>query len=189
MLLSRIGLPTPRRAFQSGEIRHNPEGIDPNPTPTTCSNGSENRLPQGIRKAGVRRRRPLRILSPVQARTCGFAVSPLALGLLLSRDLHVPIQRSRHSHFRPRHSVVSDSRAAWVNGCCEPSIAHNPCATSCQFHPFSGGGGWAAAQARLPEGGVAVDECPHRRAMALRRAYVQRRSQYIVQAPRTDVAQ
>ena len=94
-----------------------------------------------IRKAGVQRRRPFRVLSPVLARTSGANGS---LKVLLS------VRRARRpgrtvvapqTRFRPKLSAVSLSRAVWVNGCCFRSIAPKPLgllsdSLRCESRPF-----------------------------------------------------
>jgi len=77
---------------------------------------AKSRYPRVIRKAGVQRRRPFRVLGPFLATTRGTAAS--LKDSLSARRAHrlarpgvAPLARSR-----PRLSVVSLSRAAWVNG-------------------------------------------------------------------------
>ena len=78
-----------------------------------------------IRKAGVERYRPFRVPSRVLATTSsvaarlGFAISACRATSLV-RVRVTPLVQSL-----PKLSVVSLSRAAWVNGCCFRSIARS----------------------------------------------------------------
>jgi hypothetical protein len=94
-----------------------------------------------IRKAGVERRRPFRVLSPVVA-TTSSVVGRLFLGVSCRRATsRVRVRVAPTAQFRPKLSVVSVSRDAWVNGCCFRSIAPNPLGllsdrSRCDSHPF-----------------------------------------------------
>ena len=90
-----------------------------------------------IREAGVERRRPFCVLSPGLARTCGVVAS---LFLSISRRRATRVVQSGvvpWCHFRAKLSVVSLSRAAWVNGCCFCAIAW-PATTMCSCSSMEG---------------------------------------------------
>jgi hypothetical protein len=111
-----------------------------------------------LRKAGVQRRRPFCVVSPVLPTTCGVAES---LFLATSDRGATPAGRSGVApggQFRQKLSVVSDSRAGRVNGCCERSIARNP------LHIASRGGRSGLRQpVDFPVGGVAEGQGRRRR--------------------------
>ena len=94
-----------------------------------------------IRRAGVQRRWPLRVLGPVLATNYDDGL-PVALSVIDSRA--TPLGRpssATEADFRPKLSPISESRAARVIEGCFPSIGRNPFAT-CPH---------AAGMSRLPQ--------------------------------------
>ena len=102
-----------------------------------------------IWRAGVERRRPLRVLGPMLATSYDDGL-PVALSVANSRATQ-PTRPSSATEagFRPKLSAVSLSRAVRVIECCLPSIGRNPCT----FDPRSSG------RCRHP--------CPHDRPVAI----------------------
>ena len=80
---------------------------------------------QVIEKVDAERCRPFCVPSPVLATTCDTLAS-LFLSVARRRATSpVPVCVASLDRFRRKLSVVSESRAAWVKGCCERSIARN----------------------------------------------------------------
>ena len=89
-------------------------GIRPAPLVLTVAKSDYRRV---IRKAGVERRWPFRVLSPVL--TTGSSVAEglwLAISASRARLPGLPVV-TRPTRFPPKLSVVSLSRVGWVNGC------------------------------------------------------------------------
>ena len=108
-----------RDVVRPATARHNPAVAHSNPVPATCFSGCETGRPASFEKAGVQRRRPFRVLSPVVATTSSIAAS---------LDVSVPSRRATFpsparvgflTRSRRKHSVVSASRRARVIWCCE----------------------------------------------------------------------
>ncbi len=109
---------------------HNPAVAGSNPIPATCFDGSETRYRRVIRKAGVERRRPFRVLSPVLATTSASREVSVCRSRPVARDPRPPWRRPADP-FRPKLSVVSLSRAAGLTGVASASTAHNPLGLRC----------------------------------------------------------
>ena len=90
---------------------------------------------QVIEKVDAERCRPFCVPSPVLATTCDTLAS-LFLSVARRRATSpVPVCVASLDRFRRKLSVVSESRAAWVNGCSDRSIARNRavCQDICDF--------------------------------------------------------